>query len=155
MMRSRSNTQDWDWITILIVAVLLVLGIINLYSAAYNPNHPSLFSASALYGKQIIWIGLGVFIGLVISLIDSDYIRKLTPVAYFFILILLIIVLFTPSVNGARSWLGVGSFGIQPSEFAKLGTALMLAYIIGQHRGNLVTKNTLYFSLFILLLTMG
>lgn len=153
-MGARNDKYEWDWVTIVIVAALLIIGIINLYSAAYNPNHTFLFDFHTLYGKQIIWIGCGIFIGIVISLIDADYIRKLSPIAYLFILFLLIAVLFTPPVNGARSWLGVGSFGIQPSEFAKLGMALILAYIIGQHRGNTVSKFSLFLSLFTLLLTM-
>lgn len=155
MNRSRAEKYEWDWVTILIVTILLIMGIVNLYSAAYDPNHPFLFDFHTLYGKQIVWIGCGLFIGLVISLIDADYIRKLAPLGYFFIFILLIAVLFTPAVNGAHSWLGFGSFGIQPSEFAKLGTALMLAYILGQRRGAGVSRSSLLISMIILLLTMG
>src|SRR5690554_157409 len=134
MSRFREKTVGWDWITILIVSALLLMGIVNLYSAAYNPDRTFLFDLKTLYGKQVMWIGIGVFLGVVISLIDSEYIRKLTPIAFLVVFVLLILVLFTEPINGARSWLGVGPFGVQPSEFSKLTTALMLAYVISQGR---------------------
>lgn len=143
-MRSRENKSEWDWVIALIVGILLIMGVVNLYSAAYNPMHPFLFDFHALYGKQIVWIGTGIFLGMIISLIDVNYIQKLTPLAFLFVLILLIAVLFTPAINGAHSWLGIGSFGIQPSEFAKLSTALIIAYILGRQRGHSVSsKSTL------------
>ncbi len=154
MNRYRNKSFGWDWITILIVTLLLLMGIINLYSASYNPDHPFLFDLKALYGKQILFIGLGVFFGIVISLIDADYIRKLTPTIFITVFILLILVLFTTPINGARSWLGIGSFGIQPSEFAKLSTALMLAYVISRGGRRSITRQSLFLSLFVVLLTM-
>lgn len=154
MNNYRTKSFGWDWITILIVVLLLLMGVTNLYSASYDPNHPFLFDLKSLYGKQIIWIGLGVFIGIIISLIEADYIRKLTPVAFLTVLILLIAVLFTVPINGARSWLGVGNFGIQPSEFAKLSTSLMLAYVISRGSRRSITRQSLFYSLGVVLLTM-
>ena len=154
MNRYRNKSFGWDWITILIVCILLLMGVINLYSASYNPDHPFLFDLKSLYGKQILWIGLGVFLGIVISLIDADYIRKLTPTIFIVVLILLVLVLFTTPINGARSWLGIGSFGIQPSEFAKLSTSLMLAYVISRGSRRSITRQSLFLSLIVVLLTM-
>lgn len=150
----RSKSFGWDWITILIVSLLILMGIVNLYSASYNPNHPFLFDLKSLYGKQILWIGLGIFIGIIISLIEADHIRKLTPVAFLIVIILLIAVLFTTPINGARSWLGVGNFGIQPSEFAKLTTALMLAYVISIGSRRNISRQSLFLSLFVVVFTM-
>jgi rod shape determining protein RodA len=91
-----------------------------------------------------MWMGIGIFLGIVISLIDSEFIRKLTPAAFGVVLVLLVVVLFSRPINGARSWLGFGSFGIQPSEFAKVTTGLMLAYLIGQGRIKQIAKKTVY-----------
>lgn len=151
---SRKYKFTYDWLLMLIVFVLLVFGLINLYSAAYQPEHPSFFDFRTLYGKQLFWIGMGVFLGVVISLIDSEYIRKLTPTAFFVVLVLLVLVLFTEPINGARSWLGIGPFGIQPSEFSKFTTALMIGYIIQGERGKNISKNTVFKVGFILLLAM-
>lgn len=147
--------MGWDWITILIVSALLLMGVINIYSAAYNPDRPYLFDFNTLYGKQIIWIGVGLFLGIAISLIDSEYIRKLTPIAFLIVLVLLILVLFTEPIKGARSWLGVGSLGIQPSEFSKLTTALMISYIISVGRGKTISRQSLFYTLGVLILIMS
>lgn len=154
MSRFGEKSVGWDWLTILIVSALLLMGIINIYSAAYNPDHPFLFDFKTLYGKQLMWIGIGLFLGVVISLIDSEYIRKLTPIAFIIVLVLLILVLFTEPINGARSWLGVGSLGIQPSEFSKLTTALMLAYVISQGRSKTVSKQSLFYASAVVVVTM-
>jgi rod shape determining protein RodA len=154
MNRFREKSLGWDWLTVLIVFLLLFMGIVNIYSAAYNPERPFIFDLNTLYGKQLMWLGIGLFLGIVISLIESEYIRKLTPVAFITVLILLILVLFTDPINGARSWLGIGPFGVQPSEFSKLTTALMLAYVISQGRLKAVSKQSLFFALSIVVITM-
>jgi rod shape determining protein RodA len=153
MSRQRLKS-DWDWWLIGIILTLMTLGLINLYSAAYNPDRTFVFDLSTLYGKQLMWIGMGIFLGGVVALIDSEYIRKLTPAAFAVVVLLLIIVLFSRPINGARSWLGFGSFGIQPSEFAKVTTGLMMAYLIGQGRLKAIPKQTVNMVLLIVFATM-
>lgn len=154
MSRSLTKEVQWDWWTTMIVLIMLVMGVTNLYSAAYNPERPFLFDFGTLYGKQLMWIGVGLFLGIIASLIDGEYIRKLTPVAYVVVLFLLVAVLFTKPINGARSWLGIGPFGIQPSEFSKLTTALMLSFIIAQGRVKTVSKKTVFLVLALVFSTM-
>lgn len=154
MSRSLTKEIQWDWWTTIIVLVMIVMGVTNLYSAAYNPERPFLFDFGTLYGKQLMWIGFGLFLGIVASLIDGEYIRKLTPIAFIVVIILLIAVLFTKPINGARSWLGIGPFGIQPSEFSKLTTALMLSFLIAQGRAKTVSKKTVFYVLTLVFSTM-
>jgi rod shape determining protein RodA len=106
------------------------MGVATVYSTAYNEDHPSLFDFSQKYGKQIIWLGVSLFLGLIVFLIDSDIYQKFAVPIYLFTLSLLVVVLFMPPVNGARAWLGIGTMGIQPAEFAKIGSALLLARFI-------------------------
>jgi rod shape determining protein RodA len=154
MKRSIEDRESWDWWLLAIVFGLIIIGVINLYSAAYSPENPFLLDIRRLYGKQIMWVGIGTFLGLVIALIDHEYIRKLTPYAFGFVTVLLIIVLFTEPINGARSWLGFGSFGVQPSEFAKLTTGLIIAYFLSEGRAKAVNKKNIYFVIFLLFVTM-
>jgi rod shape determining protein RodA len=154
LRRNSEDKETWDWWLLLIVLGLVLIGIINLYSAAYSPEQPFILDIRALYGKQFMWFGIGTFLGIVIALIDAEYIRKLTPYAFGFVTLLLIAVLFTEPINGARSWLGLGPFGIQPSEFAKLTTGLIIAYFLSQGRSKIVSKQTVYFVLFLLFATM-
>jgi len=111
---------------------MLVFGIATVYSVAYNADHPNLFDFEEKYGKQMIWLFVSLFLGLLVFLIDSDIYRKFALPIYLFVLSLLVLVLFMPPINGARAWIGVGTMGIQPAEFAKIGVALLLAKYISE-----------------------
>lgn len=127
MRRDDSLTSNVDWWLLIIVFIMLGMGIATVYSTAYNPEHPSIFDFSEKYGKQIMWVGVSLFLGFLVFLIDSDIYRKFAIPIYLFCFVLLIIVLFMPAKNGAHAWLGIGSLGIQPAEFMKIGTALLLS----------------------------
>ena len=130
MRREDSLTQHVDWWLLSIVIIMLGMGIANVYSAAYDPDHPNIFDFSQKYGKQIMWVGISIFLGFLVFLIDSDIYRKFAIPIYLFCFSLLIVVLFTPPINGARAWLGIGTMGIQPAEFMKIGTAIALSRYI-------------------------
>ncbi len=132
MRKDEKLTSNVDWPILLALFLILFMGLMTVYSTAYDKDHSSIIDFSMLYGRQVMWIGIGLFLGLVVFLIDSEIYRKFAIPIYLGTLFLLVIVLFTPPINGARAWLGVGSFGIQPAEFAKIGTAILLASYINQ-----------------------
>ena len=142
MKREESLFGNIDWTLFIVFAVMVLIGIANVYSAAYNPKAPFLFDFSHKYGKQIMWVGFSTFLGLLVFLIDASIYRKFAIPIYLFCLVLLVIVLFMPPVNGARAWLGIGSMGIQPAEFAKIGTAIALASYISSINVKQQTVNT-------------
>lgn len=127
MRKSDSLAGSLDWVLLSLYALLMIFGVATIYSVAYDPEHPNLFDFSQKYGKQIMWVGVSLFLGFLVFLIDSDIYRKFALPIYFAVVGLLVVVLFMPPVNGARAWLGIGSMGIQPAEFAKIGTAILLA----------------------------
>ena len=100
-------------------------------------------------------MGVSLFLGLIVFLIDSDIYRKFCVPIYLFTLVLLIIVLFMPPVNGARAWLGIGTMGIQPAEFAKIGTGLLLARFISQVNVKQQTIQTVLLANAIILVPMS
>lgn len=132
MRKNDSITGSIDWALLIVYFVILSIGVGTIYSVAYDPEHPSLFDFSQKYGKQIMWVGVSLFLGLLVFLIDSDIYRKFALPIYLFVIGMLVVVLFMPPVNGARAWLGFGSMGIQPAEFAKIGTAILLARFLDQ-----------------------
>lgn len=155
MRKGESLTGLLDWPLLLVYLVLLIFGVMTVYSAAYDADHPSIFDFSMVYGRQIMWVGVSLFLGLMVFLIDSEIYRKFALPIYLFTLILLVVVLFMPAKNGAHAWLGIGSFGIQPAEFAKIGTAILLASFI--NRVNIKQQNvrTVLISLGIILTPMA
>ncbi len=132
MRKNDSLLSKLDWPLFISFMILVFLGLATVYSVAFNEEQPSIFAFSEKYGKQIIWLGASFFIGLLIFLIDADYYSKIALPVYISVLVLLVIVLFMPPINGARAWLGVGSLGVQPAEFAKIATALLLSKYISE-----------------------
>ena len=132
MRKEEGLISHLDWPLFITFMVMLVTGMATLYSVAYDDLHPAIYDVSMMYGKQLIWIVVSLFLGLIVFLIDSDIYRRFAFPIYLFTLFLLVVVLFMPAVHGARAWIGIGTMGIQPAEFAKISTALLLAkYISG------------------------
>ena len=132
-MRKEENLISYlDWPLFISFLLLLIMGLATVYSVAYTPEDPSLFDLDKQYGKQSIWIGISLFLGLLVFLIDSDIYRKFAFPIYLFTLLLLVIVLFMPAINGARAWIGIGSMGIQPAEFSKIASSLLIAKYISE-----------------------
>ena len=154
MRREDSLTQHMDWWLFAILIIMLGMGVANVYSAAFNPAHPSIFDFSQKYGKQILWVSFSCFLGLIVFLIDADIYRKFAVPIYLSTFVLLIIVLFMPAVNGAHAWLGIGSLGIQPAEFAKIGTAIALGSYIGSVNIKQQNMQTVFLALGIILVPM-
>ncbi len=154
MTRGKSIGANLDWVLFITFIIMLAMGVANVYSVAYNAEHPNILDISQRYGKQILFIGLSFFLGILVFLIDSDIYRKFAIPIYLFCVVLLVIVLFTPPINGARAWLGVGSFGIQPAEFAKVGTAIALSSYINSLNMNQQSVKTVIMANLILLFPM-
>jgi rod shape determining protein RodA len=154
MRKNDSITGSFDWILFGLYLVLVAFGITTIYSVTYNPESPSIFSFSEMYGRQLFWVGVSLFLGLLVFLIDSDIYRKFSIPIYFFCLALLVIVLFMPPIHGARAWLGFGSFGIQPGEFAKIGTAILLASYLSTFNVKQQNGQTVLVSLAIIMVPM-
>lgn len=120
-----------DWVTILIYVALCAIGWVNIYAAVYNPDRALDFSFSTIYGKQLIFVITGLVLGLSILLFDAKFFSVFAPIIYGVTMILLLVVLVVGrNVGGNQAWIPIGSFRLQPSEFAKFGTALLLARYI-------------------------
>ncbi len=128
-MRSKVNIwNDLDWTTVGLYFVLVIIGWINIYAAVYNEDHQSILDFSQRYGKQLVWILAAVAIIVIIFTIDVHFYSFFAYFIYGFLIFLLIVVLFFgKEVNGARSWFELGGLRIQPSEFAKIATAIVIA----------------------------
>lgn len=122
-------SKGFDVRLIIYYLALVVIGWITIYSTCYIPDGSTpIFDFGQPYGKQMLWIGTSFFLATVILLIDSGIIQHYAYFFYLFCLFLMILVLFIGAeINGAKSWIKIGSFSIQPTEFMKVATALALA----------------------------
>lgn len=134
-MAKRNNVwANLDWVTVSLYLLMMFLGWLNIYAAVYNDEHQSILDLSQRYGKQAIWIFAAIIIAVGIVIVDSKfYISFAYPIYLLVIFLLVTVLLFGAEVKGARSWFQIGSFALQPSEFAKLATALALSKYLSSY----------------------
>ena len=98
---------------------MVFAGWLNIYAAVYNEEFQSIFDASQQYGKQLLWIGTSVVLGIIILFIDERFYNTFAYIIYgIVILLLILVILIGTETKGATSWFEIGGFKIQPSEFA-------------------------------------
>lgn len=128
MRKQNSIFENIDWLLVVFYVVLVLLGWINIYAAVYNEEHKNIFDLSQNYGRQMLWIGSSLVIGLAILVIDGKFYAAFSfPIYIVTMGILLVVLVIARDVSGARSWIEIGSFKLQPSEFAKFATNMALA----------------------------
>jgi rod shape determining protein RodA len=112
------------WLYIALVAI----GIIAVFSVEHRSTDPSIFMLSKSHMRQTIWLGISLFVGMIILFTDSKFFSSVAFLSYTICLILLLITIFAGiGTKGSNSWLGVGSIKFQPGEIGKIFTSLALA----------------------------
>ena len=134
----RRAFRDVDWLLVLSPVALTLFGCLGIYSTAPD---------SDFVKKQVVSLAIGLVIAGVIMFTDyRKIIMTIAPFFYAAVIVLLILVL-TPlgtEVNGNQAWLRIAGFSLQPSEFAKVATILMLARYLAQARsGSLSLRDIL------------
>jgi rod shape determining protein RodA len=153
VVRSGQGTQQQiDWLVILIYAILVIAGWLNIYAADFEFDQDyGIFNLDYSSGKQLLWIGSSILLIALILLVDYRIFESVAFIAYAVTISLLILVLFFGTeVAGSRSWFEIGSFRLQPSEFAKIFTALALAKFVSSPNRDTTSstdllKSTLFF----------
>ncbi|MBI3220615.1 MAG: rod shape-determining protein RodA [Bacteroidetes bacterium] len=133
MRRDDDISGSLDWTTIFLFMALVVLGWLNIFAAIYDETaNQTIWDLSLSSGRQLMFIAASAVIVLAIIIIDMRFYETFAYVFYGLILIALFMVpLIGKEVGGNKAWIGIGSFGVQPSEFAKFITALAVAKYIG------------------------
>lgn len=148
--QNRSFFFNVDFFTILLFLSLMAIGWFNINAAVFNEDQ-ALINMDSNSGKQLIFIIIAVVVGLVILLLDSKFFFIFSPVFYGITIALLIIVLIVGrNVGGNQAWIPIGSFRLQPSEFAKWATSLLLARLLSSINTKLSDIKTLIPTLIIL-----
>jgi rod shape determining protein RodA len=134
-MKNQSLSNNIDWICIIIYIALVLLGWLNIYSS-------SLSSTEGTYEKQAIFIALSIPLIFILLYIDGKFYEKYASIIYGISLLSLAgLFVFGKTIAGQRCWYAIGSFTLQPSEFAKAATALALAKYLSDTQINLKDVN--------------
>ncbi len=133
MKREDNISGSLDWPTIGLYLALVMLGWINIYAVVYDESvHQPIFSLTLNSGRQLLFIIASLIIIMGIVILDMRFYEAFAYVLYGVIIVALLLVpIVGKEVGGNKAWLGVGSFGVQPSEFAKFITALAVAKYAG------------------------
>ena len=133
MGREQNILKNLDIPLVSLYGVLIFMGWLNIYAASYNAAHPNIFDNQMEYGKQFIWVVTALALSGIVLLFEGKFFQDYAYVIYMVVIMLLVLVLIIgKEVNGAKAWFGIGSFGIQPSEFAKIGVTLALAKYLSE-----------------------
>ncbi|MBM3917888.1 MAG: rod shape-determining protein RodA [Sphingomonadales bacterium] len=128
---------------------LCILGLLTIYSSVYDSGQDWMNQERENAMKQLAFVGIAWLSIIVVLSLDARFFEGFAPIFYLIFLFLSILVAFVGNeINGARAWFSIGIFGLQPGEFLKLGTILMIAYLLREKNVQLRSqsiKNSLFF----------
>ncbi len=130
-MRSSGEYKKIDYLPVILYGLIVIFGWLNIFSAIRS----EVFDFAMPYGRQLIWMAIAFVTAAIILCFEPRFFSNGAYIFYVLSLLLLIATLFAGRVvNGARSWLYItNTIAFQPSEIAKMCTALAMAkYISGQ-----------------------
>ena len=149
-MESKSRI---DILSLFLFLCISVIGIASVYSATSEQGVFSLLEGRS--GKQMMWFGVSVFIGAVIFLLNANFFEVFSWYFYILLMLLLIAVLLVGTeINGAKSWIKIGAFSLQPAEFAKYGTAFALSAFLSNIEVSLKNRKHLMIIIGIIVVPM-
>ncbi len=139
---TRVRRRQLDWLLVLAVVGLLVLGSVMVWSATAARESLTGDDPQAYLKKQLVNIAIGVVLAVLVAATDYRWVRMLAPLVYVASVVGLVLVLVMGSViNGSRSWIVIGGLSIQPAEFAKLAVVIGMALLVAERvEGSLRTR---------------
>ncbi len=141
--------RNVEWGILICSIVLFIIGLVALFSATQESGYSE-------FKKQILWFIISVPVIILAMLIDYNTIAKISPFFYIVFIVLLVGVLFTDPVNGARSWYEItDTLKFQPSELAKIFIIMFLATVIVRIQKNNKNEINRISRLLLVLLIVG
>ena len=132
------KSRETNFTFIACLVLLSMIGLIMVTSSsvyfAYDNTGDSLY----YFKRQLLWLAISITVMVVAVYVPLRMYRQLASVAYIAAIILLVAVLVIGvEVKGSKRWIGIGEISFQPSEFAKIATALFMAVLVDQHKDDI------------------
>ncbi|MFA6570818.1 MAG: rod shape-determining protein RodA [Bacteroidota bacterium] len=130
----KQPVEYFDWSTFLITILIIVFGLISIYSATYDSG------MSGYFFRQLIYSGVGIAVLFTFMFLPERWLVNFSYIVYIITLVMLIGVLFFGyEVYGTKGWFQIAGFSIQPAEFAKLSTLMVIAQHLSRKGTNIKT----------------
>jgi len=127
-------SRGFDTQLIISYLLLVLIGWFSIFSSSYDPiQFDGIFNLSTPYGRQLIWIATSLLIAIVILFVNANIYQHYAYIIFIiFLLLMILVAIIGTEVSGAKAWIKVGNFSIQPSEFMKMTTAMALAKFLNE-----------------------
>lgn len=153
--QQQPKPSNIDWLTLVLYFTFVIAGLLCIYASIYKESNPLIYDTTMNYGRQVIWIVIATFLGLLILLVDEKFFYAFSyPIYVLTILMLIAVLLLGVTVKGSSSFIEIGGFRMQPAEFAKFGTSLALARFLGGFNIKFSDRKVQYISGALILLPM-
>lgn len=152
-MSGKSILKRLDWLSIIIYIALVGIGWVNIYSTTFSDTDPSIFNFASLHGKQLFFFGVSIVTIIIILALEANFFERFSSLFYVIAMVMLLgLFVFGKTIAGATSWYNLGFFNLQPSEIAKVATALALAKYLSDIQTDIKRKKDQIFAVGIILL---
>ena len=152
-MAGKSVLRRIDWLTVFIYLALLTIGWVNIYSSTFTDENLSIFDFSTLHGKQLFFIGVTFGVIILVLALEASFYERFSSVLYIIAMVLLLgLYVFGKTIAGATSWYDLGFFNLQPSELAKVATALALAKYLSDIQTDIKRRKDQLYAFLVLLI---
>jgi rod shape determining protein RodA len=149
----RSILKRIDWISVFIYLALVTIGWVNIYSSTFTESQISLFDFSTLHGKQFFFICVSLATIVLVMALEVNFYERFSTVFYLIsMLSLLGLFVFGKTIAGATSWYSLGFMNFQPSELAKIATALALAKYLSDIQTDIKRRKDQLYALLIIII---
>jgi len=150
-MLGKSILKRIDWVSVVIYLAIVFIGWLNIYSSTVTEVEPSIFNFNTLHGKQLFFVGLSFISILILLVIEVNLYERFSSLFYLISMVSLLgLFLFGKTIAGATSWYDLGFFNFQPSELAKVATALALAKYLNDIQTDIKRRKDQLYALLIL-----
>jgi len=152
---SPAAERSFDWITSSIYLSLVIIGMLMLFSTE-QASISDIWNYNTIVGKQAIWVGISLVAFVVAITINWRNWDTLSyPIYIFAMLLLLGVLIFGTKIKGSTAWYSFAGVSFQPSEFAKLATAITLASFLSNYSSDLRKRQTIMIALGLILLPIA
>lgn len=137
-----NSYRKLNWTLIICYLLLILFGWLNIYASSYTEETASIFSLANKGGTQLIWMGGGILVAIFILFVISPKLYSASAIPFYILITILLVavLIIGKEINGAKAWIDIGPMNIQPSEFSKISTALLLSTIMSQHNFKMSSK---------------
>jgi rod shape determining protein RodA len=130
---ARLRWRELDLLLLGAVVLLSLVGCVLVWSATIHRDDLTGGDPKAFLAKQVVNVGIGVGLMVVVAATDHRWVRILAPIGYgLAVLGLTLVLVMGTTINGSRSWLMVGGLSLQPSELAKLAVVVGMALVVAE-----------------------